>query len=615
MPPPLRHRHHLPALSRFGISAKRHLQYRWKRLLALHRQHQPLGHLFCAPLPRFRAFHAVDILADLAPCRFAQLRIPLRQRLLALQQLFKLRWYRRLAFLKIRLDRKVDPPSQAHSGGLLHLLVHQNEVPALRTVSKKRRPMDFTCDLDLHSQPHHLLPRGLHIKRHPRDRPPQIPAERFQYRPESLRRNSRHAIPPRKIYTGSIATTPNPRIFLSAGEASGDHYGAQIIAELRTRNPRAEFFGLGGKEMANAGQERIVRAEDVAHMGITEVIRHAPFIYSQYRKLVASIKQRRPDVAVLIDFPDVNFRLARELKKLNIPVIYFVSPQLWAWKRKRLRWVQERVSRMMVIFPFEEHFYRARNVDARFVGHPLAELPLPSTNREDYAQQHVLNPAKDWIAILPGSRRKEVHLNLPELLQAASILAADEAYEFLLPVASTVDTSYVSSFLPPNPTIHLVPDAREALHHARASIVASGTATVQAAVIGNPFIVVYKVSSLTYKLAKRLIRYPAEIPAQPDAHGNLPIAMVNLIAGRRIVPELIQQHFTAANVAAKLRPLLEDTPKRAQMIADLAEVRRLLQPVSGSSSITQVCDTVERLLPTGVAEFPPSASNRTTAVL
>ena len=367
--------------------------------------------------------------------------------------------------------------------------------------------------------------------------------------------------------------------------------------------------------MADAGQERIVRAEDVAHMGITEVIRHAPFIYSQYRRLVASIKQRRPDVAVLIDFPDVNFRLARELKKLNIPVIYFVSPQLWAWKRKRLRWVQERVSRMIVIFPFEERFYRARGVDATFVGHPLAELPLPTISREDYAALHVLNPAKDWIAILPGSRRKEVHLNLPELLQAASILTADEAYEFLLPVASTVDTSYIRRFLPPRPTIHLVPDARETLHHARASIVASGTATVQAAVIGNPFIVVYKVSSLTYKLAKRLIRYPAEIPAQPDAHGNLPIAMVNLIAGRRIVPELIQQNFTAANVAAALRPLLEDTPNRAQMIANLAEVRRLLQSPSGSSSITQVCDMVESLLPTGVAEFPPSASNRTTAVL
>ncbi len=146
--------------------------------------------------------------------------------------------------------------------------------------------------------------------------------------------------------------------------------------------------------MEAAGLDRIVRAEDVAHMGITEVIRHMPRVYRAYRSLVASIRQRRPDVAVLIDFPDVNFRLARELKKLGIPVIYFVSPQLWAWKRRRIRWVQQRITRMMVIFPFEERFYRARGVDAQFVGHPLAELPLPTVSREEYAVRHGLDPAK-----------------------------------------------------------------------------------------------------------------------------------------------------------------------------------------------------------------------------
>jgi lipid-A-disaccharide synthase len=201
-------------------------------------------------------------------------------------------------------------------------------------------------------------------------------------------------------------TRSSSRIFLSAGEASGDHYGAQIIAELRARLPQAGFFGLGGREMEQAELDRVVRAEDVAHMGITEVIRHMPRIYGEYRRLVASIKSRRPDVAVLIDFPDVNFRLARELKKLNIPVVYFVSPQLWAWKRRRLRWVQERVSRMMVIFPFEERFYRARGVDAVFVGHPLAELPMPTSSREEYALKYGLDPAKQWIALLPGSRWK-----------------------------------------------------------------------------------------------------------------------------------------------------------------------------------------------------------------
>lgn len=407
------------------------------------------------------------------------------------------------------------------------------------------------------------------------------------------------AIPPRKIYTGSIASTSNPTIFLSAGEASGDHYGAQVIDELRRRIPDLTAFGLGGTEMEQAGLERIVRAEDVAHMGITEVMRHMPSIYAKYRRLVAAIERRRPDVAILIDFPDVNLRLARELKKRNIPVVYFVSPQLWAWKRRRLRWVQQRVTRMMVIFPFEAAFYRARNVDATFVGHPLAELPTPASSREVYAQQHNLDPAKSWIALLPGSRNKEVRLNLPILLDAATILGG--AYEFLLPVASTLSLEWLKSLLPtiPGPGIHLVPDAREALQHARASVVASGTATVQAALIGNPFIVVYRVSSLTFRLVKHLVHYPPEVwPAgAADSDGNLPIAMVNLIAGRCIVPELLQSRFAASNVAAALTPFLADTPERARMIADLAEVRSTLLPQSQSSPIRQVCDAVETLLP------------------
>ncbi len=360
--------------------------------------------------------------------------------------------------------------------------------------------------------------------------------------------------------------------------------------------------------MADAGQQRIVRAEEVAHMGITEVIRHMPRVYGAYRSLVASIQKRRPDAAVLIDFPDVNLRLARELKKLDIPVVYFVSPQLWAWKRRRLRWVQERVDRMMVIFPFEEPFYRARGVDATFVGHPLAELPLPDISREDYAAKHGLDPARPWVALLPGSRHKELRANLPAMLDAAAQISPSGGCEFLLPVASTLAPYWVSQQTLPwtapqdshsSPlltNLHFVGDSRDALYHARASVVASGTATVQAAVIGNPFLVVYRVSPATFAAAKRLIRYPAEISVQTDAYGNLPIGMVNLIAGRRIVPEFIQQQFTAANVAQSLRQLIEDTPERAQMIDDLEEVRRnLLSPVR-CGSIAQVADAVLALL-------------------
>ncbi|MDP9050126.1 MAG: lipid-A-disaccharide synthase [Acidobacteriota bacterium] len=440
-----------------------------------------------------------------------------------------------------------------------------------------------------------------------------------------------------------IVTCPNPLIFLSAGEASGDHYGAAIIAELRRRIPAASFTGLGGTAMESAGQQRIVRAEDVAHMGLTEVLRHALYIHSQYRALVRAIKRSPPALAILIDFPDVNFRLAAHCKRLGVPVLWFVSPQLWAWKRRRLRWVQKRVDRMLVIFPFEAPFYRNRSVNAEFVGHPLATEPLPTISREAYAEgagslhqeqwnfavgvkqsmplpdwafdkgtlgiRYPLDSAKEWIALLPGSRESEIFANLPCMVEAAMLLG--DMYEYIIPVAPTVSVDTLTAMqeitgdrlIGPNPPrITFVRDARAALHHARAAIVASGTATVQALTIGNPFVVVYRVSSLTYKILKRLIRYPAEIPAQPDADGNLPIAMPNLIAGRRIVPELINARFTAANLAAALRPLLDDTPARAQMIADLAETRAKLLPTPGLDPIHKVCDAAEALLQSAAAQ-------------
>jgi len=363
--------------------------------------------------------------------------------------------------------------------------------------------------------------------------------------------------------------------------------------------------------MEAAGLQRVIKAEDVAVMGITEVVLHAPRIYGSYRKLVASIRANPPQIAVLIDFPDVNLRLARELKKLNVPVIYLVSPQLWAWKRRRLRWVQQRVAKMLVIFPFEERFYASRGVQAEFIGHPLADDPLPAISRETLAQQSTsfiagdtrkLDPAKPWIALLPGSRIGEIKHNLPEMVKTAYALG--NAYEFLIPVAPTLTLEQISrlkldlgkwkpTVAPPH--IVFVHDAAAALFHARASIVASGTATVLAALMGRPFIVVYKVSALSYAIAKRAIRYPAEIPAPLDAAGNPPVAMVNLIAGRRIVPELLQHRFTPENAAVALQPLLAETPERTAMIAALAEVRTLLHP-TGPPAIERAASAVLNLL-------------------
>ena len=368
-------------------------------------------------------------------------------------------------------------------------------------------------------------------------------------------------------------------IFISAGEASGEHYGALLIEALKAQltaqhEPAARFFGMGGERMVAAGLERVVRSEEMAVMGITEVIRHLPRIYGEFRKLKQSIRDRLPDVAVLINFPDIHFKLAEALHRLGVPVIFFVSPQLWAWKKHRIKLVQRDVDRMLVIFPFEEQFYRERGVQAEFVGHPLAELPLPSISRDQFAHENLLEPDRTWIGLLPGSRPKEIRDNLPEMLEATWSLTDREdkdhcEFEFMVPLAPTLNAEQRAEVLNIveqsgcGLDIRLVDDARAALFHARVSVVASGTATVEAALIGNPFVVVYRVSALTYAIAKRVVTVPH-------------VAMANLIAGKRVVTELIQDDFTAANIVQQLEPLLPDGAVRESMKEELRAIRKLL---------------------------------------
>jgi lipid-A-disaccharide synthase len=373
------------------------------------------------------------------------------------------------------------------------------------------------------------------------------------------------------------------KIFLSAGEASGEHYGALLMAEISSLAPGTDFFGLGGTRMAAAGLRRVVRAEDVAVMGITDVILHMPHVYREYRKLKASLRTERPDLAILIDFPDVNLSLAAELRRLQIPVVYFVSPQLWAWKKWRVRGVKRNVSRMLVIFPFEEEFYRAHGVAADFVGHPLADLDPPTMTRDAFASENGLDASKFWVGLLPGSRARELHANLPPMLETARLLGPE--YEYILPVAPTLKDSQVQALAVQarEAGVRVVHDARAVLQHARASVVASGTATVEAALIGNPFLVVYRVSRITYAVAQRVVRV---------AH----IGMVNLIAGRRIVPELVQHDFTASKVVEQLRPLLENEEARATMQSDLRTVGAALR-VNTEGAIQHAARIALQLIP------------------
>lgn len=349
------------------------------------------------------------------------------------------------------------------------------------------------------------------------------------------------------------------RFLISAGEASGELYGAGLIQALRRRVPSAEFFGVGGQRMRDAGCDTVVDAHQISVIGLAEVIKHLPMIRREFKKVVREAAARKPDAAILIDFPDFNLRLARELHKLGITVIYYVSPQLWAWRQGRIKQVKKYVRKMLVIFPFEEEFYRRHEVKAEYVGHPLADEPLPTITHEQFAAENRLDRSKTWIALLPGSRRKEVLLNLDTMLLAATHLRSIHD-QFILPVASSLDLAWMQSLLARSPVpVTLVRDARAALLHSRAGIVASGTATVEAALIGTPFVMIYRVNPLTYKVGRRFVKLTR-------------FAMVNLIAGRDVVPEYVQQGFVPEEVGDKVRDLIGDGPLREAMIHGLAEV-------------------------------------------
>jgi lipid-A-disaccharide synthase len=363
-----------------------------------------------------------------------------------------------------------------------------------------------------------------------------------------------------------ISTRMN--FLLSAGEASGDTYGAQLVDALRQLAPGATFFGMGGEKMRAAGCELLIDAEEVAVVGLAEVVTHLPGIFARFNRFVAGAQTRRPEAAVLIDFPEFNLRLARKLHRLGIPVFYFVSPQIWAWRTGRVKQIKKYVREMIVIFPFEQEFYRKHGVEVSYVGHPLAHSEAPALSRAEFASRYKLDSTKQWIGVLPGSRRKEVRLNLPTMLEAAQLLQNPEnVYEFILPVASTLEPDWMRQQIAASAIdvpIHLTDNSRLTLPHCRAAIVASGTATVETALAGTPFVVVYRLAALTWTLGRPLVQLDT-------------FAMPNLIAGRKIVTELIQQNFTAANILHELADIIPEGPRRHQMLVDLADVRDRLR--------------------------------------
>jgi len=351
---------------------------------------------------------------------------------------------------------------------------------------------------------------------------------------------------------------------ISCGEPSGDLYAADLLARLRPRIAGLDAWGIGGDRLAGQGAELVAHIRDLAVVGILEVIRHLPEIHRIYRRTVAEIDRHRPDAAVLIDYPDFNLRLARELSGRGVPVIYYVSPQVWAWKRGRIDTIRKTVSRMLVIFPFEESLYRAERVPVAYVGHPLVDLVRPAPDRDEFLRLHGLDPRRPVVALLPGSRRQEIANNLPVLADAVRRLRAERPdIQFLLAVAPLLDAKALLRGLVGLPVQAVHDETHAAVSVSDLALVASGTATVETALLGTPMVVVYRVSPLSYALGRPFVRVPH-------------YAMVNIIAEREVVPELIQGAFTATRVAAEALSLLTDGERRARMKADLAEVCRRL---------------------------------------
>jgi len=359
---------------------------------------------------------------------------------------------------------------------------------------------------------------------------------------------------------------------ISAGEASGDYYAALLLTELRKRWPETEFFGCAGAHLRAAGLRPVIRAEDLAVVGIAEVVGHLPRIWRRFRELLAAARREKPDLAILTDAPDFHFRVAKKLKKMGIPVVYLVAPQVWAWREHRVKTMRRIIDRLLCIFPFEEAFFRARDVPVTYIGHPLAGRVKPELSRAKFFQKHNLRPERQLVTVLPGSRPSEVLRHVPALVRAAEILSKDRELSFILPASPHCGAAFFDTPLAGSPIRAIEGDAWDAMAHCDLALAASGTVTVEAALLGAPMVTFYKVTPLTYAIGKPLVKVPF-------------FSMVNLIAGRRIVPELIQGDMTGERIAAEAIPLLDGGPGRAKMKEDLAEVAARLAGTADAISV------------------------------
>jgi lipid-A-disaccharide synthase len=350
------------------------------------------------------------------------------------------------------------------------------------------------------------------------------------------------------------------KILVSAGEASGDLYASLVVERLRALWPEAEFFGCAGPRLRAAGVRAVVDAESLAVVGLLEVVAHIPRIHGEYRKLVRAARAEKPDLAILTDSPDFHLRVARQLHRDGVPVVYLVAPQVWAWRKGRIRRMRRVLDHVLCIFPFEEEFFRQRGVRATYIGHPLAGLVRASLTREAFFRKHGLDSGRPLIAVLPGSRRGEAARHLGPLLDAVERMERIQPANWVLPASATAGAEFFRDRTRGSAIRVIEGESWDAMAHAELALAASGTVTVEAALLGTPMVTYYKVTTASWLAGKLLVNVPF-------------YSMVNLIAGRAVVPELMQSRMTGENIAAEARRLLGDPAARAEMRAGLAEVR------------------------------------------
>lgn len=359
-------------------------------------------------------------------------------------------------------------------------------------------------------------------------------------------------------------------MLIVAGEASGDLHGSNLIKSLKERDPSLVFYGIGGEKMRGAGLNAVADSRELAVVGISEVILKLGKLYAAFNKLKKALDERRPDVVVLIDYPDFNLYVAKEAKKRKIPVIYYISPQVWAWRRGRVKKIARLVDKMLVVFPFEVDIYQKAGIDVEYVGHPLSATVSSRLSKDD-AKASLGMAQCQSVALLPGSRRHEVARLLPVMIAAASLIKKEMPdIQFVLPAADTIEDNFIKSFIHDNIQIRIVRGGcYEALRASDAALVASGTATLETALMGVPMVIVYKFSFLTAIFGRLFVHIDD-------------VGLPNIVAGRRIVPELIQEEATPSALAENILRILKDRDTREKMVYELKEVKNKIGNVDAS---------------------------------